>query len=294
MKIDIRPGKYVVAVSGGVDSMVLLDMLARMASDAGSRLLFVVAHFDHGIREDSDQDQQMVAAATQARALPYIYEQGFLGADASEAQAREARYAFLRRVQAEQGADAIVTAHHQDDVLETAVINMIRGTGSRGLGSLRSTGDIVRPLLGVTKRELHEYAKAHNVAWQEDSTNQDERYLRNYIRRQLMPKLTPAHRVALLSATQLAANLNEEIEQLLMPYINSTQLDRRWFVHLPHQVAAETMAAWLRHNHVVFDRKTVERLVVFAKTGQPGKRASLDSKRQLAASKEHITLVSSL
>jgi len=284
----------VVAVSGGVDSMVLLDVLAHMAGVPGVRLALVVAHFDHGIREDSAEDQRLVATTAQAYGLPYIYDQGLLGAGASEAQAREARYAFLRRVRTEQGADAIMTAHHQDDVLETAIINMVRGTGSRGLSSLRSAGDIVRPLLGFTKQQLYEHAAQHGLAWREDSTNQDERYLRNYIRRQLMPKLSAVHRVALLSATQLAASLNDEIEQLLVPHVAGIRLDRRWFVQLPHAVAAEAMAAWLRQHGAVYDRKAVERLVVFAKTGLPGKQASVDNKYHLAASKEHIKLVPSL
>jgi tRNA(Ile)-lysidine synthase len=291
MKIDIRPGKYIVAVSGGVDSMVLLHALAQMAGDAGFELELVVAHFEHGIREDSIKDQALVEATARAYGLPYVYERGFLGARASEAQAREARYAFLRKVRAGQGADAIVTAHHQDDVVETAIINMIRGTSSRGLSALKSAGDIVRPLLGATKGELLAYAAEHTVHWREDSTNQDTRYLRNYIRLQLLPKLTPAGREAFLHAVASAADLNQQIDSLLLPHIKSERMDRRWFIQLPHMVAREAMAAWLRQFGVAFDRKAIERLVVFGKTAQPGKLASVDAKHSLQASKEHIILL---
>jgi tRNA(Ile)-lysidine synthase len=294
MNIDIQPGTYVVAASGGVDSMALLHALHCMAGDVGFELSLVVAHFEHGIREDSLQDHELVQATARAYGLPYIYERGFLGRGASEAQAREARYAFLRRVRAGQGADAIITAHHQDDVLETAVINMVRGTGSRGLSSLRTAGDVVRPLLGITKDELRAYAQQRQLVWREDSTNEDERYLRNYIRRQLMPKLTPAQRTQLLGHVLHAAAVNGQIETLLAPHIAEAQIERLWFAQLPHAVAKEAMAAWLRTHGASFDRKTIERLVVFAKTALPGKVTDVDAGHQLGARKKYVVILSSL
>ena len=107
MNVEIRPGTYVVAVSGGVDSMVLLDVLAQVPG-----LQLVIAHFEHGVREDSDEDLQLVESAAKHYDLPFIYERGNLGPTASEAVARAARYAFLRRVREQHAADAIVTAHH--------------------------------------------------------------------------------------------------------------------------------------------------------------------------------------
>src|SRR6185436_20114617 len=127
MKISVRPGKYVVAVSGGVDSMVLLDLLRQKP-----KLELVVAHFDHGIREDSAQDRKLVQRIAKAYGLPFVHAKGNLGPKAGEALAREARYAFLRQVQADHDAKAIITAHHQDDMLKTAIMNLLRGTGRRG------------------------------------------------------------------------------------------------------------------------------------------------------------------
>lgn len=294
MKIDIRPGTYVVAVSGGVDSMVLLHALHRLANEAGFELRLVVAHFDHGIREDSCEDRRLVEQAAHAYGLSYIYEHGHLGAGASEAQAREARYAFLRRVRAGQGADAIMTAHHQDDVLETIIINMVRGTGSRGLSSLRSDREVVRPLLHLTKQELREYAVRHEVTCREDSTNQDEHYLRNYIRRQVMPKLGQAERVRLLAASRQAAMVNAEIERLLAPHTATARLNRQWFIGLPHAVAREAMAVWLRRHGIGFDRKAVERLVVFAKTARPGKTADVNKMHRLQANRQTINIMRGL
>src|SRR5438309_11792005 len=99
MELQIMPGKYVLAVSGGVDSMVLLDLLAAQPG-----IELIVAHFDHGIREDADADRQLVEAAATRYGLPFVAARGQLGAQASEATAREARYRFLQQVRQEQGA----------------------------------------------------------------------------------------------------------------------------------------------------------------------------------------------
>lgn len=158
-----KPGKYVVAVSGGVDSMALLDLL-----QAHGDYELVVAHLDHGIRSDSGEDRQLVEQAAEAVGLPFFYKEAKLGAGTSEAAARKVRYAFLNKIKTKQGAAAIITAHHQNDVLETAIINIIRGTGRKGLTSLGSN-EIVRPLLNVSKAALIQYAKKHNLQWREDS-----------------------------------------------------------------------------------------------------------------------------
>src|SRR5438445_4950610 len=115
-----KPGSYAVAVSGGVDSVVLLDILAKRDD-----LELAVAHFDHGIREDSVEDRHFVEGLAKNYGLPFIYEEGSLGPKSSEAEAREARYKFLRQAQKKAGAKAIITAHHQDDLLETAILNML-------------------------------------------------------------------------------------------------------------------------------------------------------------------------
>src|SRR5487761_779794 len=132
MNIKLAPGKYVVAVSGGVDSVVLLHILAGIPNNE-----LVVAHFDHGVRPDSVADRQFVQDLAVPLNFPFEFAEGKLGAKASEALARAKRYEFLRATQRKHQAAGIVTAHNQDDVLETAIINILRGTARRGLGSLR-------------------------------------------------------------------------------------------------------------------------------------------------------------
>ena len=291
MEITVRPGKYVVAVSGGVDSMVLLDILRQQPG-----VDLVVAHFEHGIRQDSDEDRQLVGQVAAQYSLPFIYARGNLGAGASEAQARTARYAFLEKVQQEQGATAIVTAHHQDDLLETAILNIIRGTGRKGLSSLGSSGHLLRPLLWYSKQDILEYAQAHHIQWHEDSTNVDDRYLRNYIRHTILPRLGSKGREQLLGHIQTATALNPAIDSVLESDLARAslggQLDRGWFIMLPYAVSCEAMAVWLRqHNLREFDRRAIDRLVVAAKTALAGKQFDVNAVYKLKVGKTTLELV---
>ena len=168
--------KYLVAVSGGVDSVVLLDMLVRRQQDE-----LIVAHFDHGIRQDSAHDARFVEGLAVRYDLPFVLRREELGQTAGEELARTRRYTFLREQAAARQA-TIVTAHHKDDLIETIAINLYRGTGWRGLAVF---GDkkIFRPLLSMTKNTLYEYALKNKLEWVEDSTNREEVYLRNRMRR---------------------------------------------------------------------------------------------------------------
>lgn len=268
MKPKIEPGKYVVAVSGGVDSMVLLHLLAAKAD-----IELVVAHFDHGIRPDSHEDEQLVSRTAQQLGLRYISEEGHLQLGVSEDIARDARYAFLHRELRQEKAQAIIMAHHQDDVLETMVINMVRGTNRKGLSSLVSGDVIIRPLLNVPKAEILAYAKTHKITWHEDSTNADMRYLRNYIRKTVMPRLAEDQRRELLTINETMQAKNQAIDtliaEILRSIISDKGLNRSAFIMLPHAIAREVMAAWLRSEYVRdVSSQQIERLVVAAKIGR--------------------------
>lgn len=287
MDFDLQPGKYVVAVSGGVDSVVLLHLLTHRITPTTYHLppttyQFVVAHFDHGIRDDSAEDRKLVQALAEKYGLAFEYAEGKLGPRASEAAARQARYGFLHAVRQEHGAQAIITAHHQDDVLETAILNLLRGTGRRGLSSLKSTDMVKRPLLHVPKKELLRYASREGLKWREDSTNTDERYLRNYIRKNILPRFASAEREVLLGIIDRAADLNGQIGGEVANYLHlqpaASTLDRHWFITLPHAVAREVMAEWLLANTTAeLSKKLLERLTVAAKTGRSGSRVDVDA-----------------
>ena len=174
--IFLPAGRYVLAVSGGVDSVVLLDVLSKMPD-----LELIVAHFDHGIRNDSASDARFVAELAQKHNLLFETKREELGINVSEELARSRRYKFLKTVAEDYNAP-LVTAHHADDVIETVAINLMRGTGWRGLG-IMDLEFITRPLTHVQKTEIREYANSNNLQWREDSTNASNKYLRNRIRR---------------------------------------------------------------------------------------------------------------
>lgn len=285
-----KPGTYVLAVSGGVDSVVLLHALQEQPD-----LRLVVAHYDHGIRDDAVDDRHFVAELTALYGLPFVYDEGHLGAGASEQTARQARYTFLHLVRQASGAAALITAHHQDDVLETAIINMLRGTGRKGLTALHSTPTLQRPLLGVPKTSILAYAHKHNLKWHEDSTNQDDTLLRNYVRHRLLPAFSEADRAQLLALISDSQHINQELDALLVNHLHlqgkSGHLDRQTFQQLPHAVARELMAAWLRsHELRQFDTKMLERLVVAGKTAQPGHRFPVTRGYHLAVEPRYLAL----
>lgn len=291
MEVYLEPGTYVAAVSGGVDSMVLLDLLAGQKD-----LNLIVAHFDHGIRQESSDDRQFVAHAAAAYGLKFEYAEGHLGPDASEDTARNARYAFLRGLQGKYQATGLVTAHHQDDLLETALLNLLRGTGRKGLTSLQDMPGLRRPLLQYSKSEIRTYAERHGIAWREDRTNLDTAYMRNYIRLHLVPKLSEAQRYQLLAQLQKLRDTNELLDKEIADYLqiegdNPASLRKHQLLMLPHDLAKEAVASWLRQNGIrEFDRKAIERLTVAAKTLRPGQQVDINKSSRMRIGKALLTI----
>lgn len=290
MKVDVQPGTYVVAVSGGVDSMVLLDVLRQQPG-----LKLVVAHFDHGIRQDSQYDRELVQQFATQHNLPFVYHEGKLGIGASEDIARKARYEFLHKVREASGARAVITAHHHDDAVETAVMNLLRGTNRKGLTSLRSRTGLVRPLLHVSKKDLRDYAHDQGLVWREDSTNTDTRFMRNYIRHKVLPKLPPEDQQKLKEIISRMHQINAELDEQLSHFLHIQpgvdQLDRKLFIRLPHAVAREVLAAWLRkHGLAEFDEKTLERVVVAAKTFKVGGIVDIAKGYKLRVTRDRLAL----
>lgn len=274
------------AVSGGVDSMALLHMLTKQKN-----LKVIVAHYDHGIREDSLVDRQLVQTAAKQYGVPFVFDEGHLGADTSEAAARDARYKFLKTVTSACNAKAIITAHHQDDLIETAIINLLRGTNRKGISSLKSSGDLLRPLLNFTKEEIVKYAKTNKLKWRDDITNDDEKYLRNYVRKNLIPKLSEAHKGNFVKLIDDVAKLNKEIDAIIDRQAGpGSTVDRHWFVMLDHNVARDVMATWLRANGATFDKKKLEQAVIAGKTLAPQKQLDIDGNHKLVVEKENLAL----
>ena len=229
--MKVSPKKYLIAVSGGVDSVVLLDMLAKKHKN------ILVAHFDHGIREDSKEDAIFVRQLAVKYGVKFFTKREELGANASEEKARRARYKFLRELSEKQNA-TIVTAHHLDDVAETIIINMVRGTGWRGLAVLNAE-DIYRPLINFKKQEIINYAKQNNLKWREDSTNSLNVYMRNIVRHKIDLSNEQKNELQILHQEQirLAKEIKSEVTSLLKSIKNDNKISR-YFINSIDQASA--------------------------------------------------------
>jgi len=184
-----EPGEALVAVSGGPDSVALLDLLNAMAAELG--LSIAVAHADHGILPAGRPVGRTVKQLAENYGLPFEVVELNLGADTTETEARRARYAWLRDVQRRRGAKYLVTAHHEDDQVETIVLRALRGSAPAGLAgmSAKSRGGLVRPLLPFARVELLEYLRSRGLAAYDDPANRDPRHLRSWVRATLLPLL---------------------------------------------------------------------------------------------------------
>ena len=229
--MKVSPKKYLIAVSGGVDSVVLLEMLAKKHKN------ILVAHFDHGIREDSKEDAIFVRQLAVKYGVKFFTKREELGANASEEKARRARYKFLRELSEKQNA-TIVTAHHLDDVVETIIINMVRGTGWRGLAVLNAE-DIYRPLINFEKQEIINYAKQNNLKWREDSTNSLNVYMRNIVRHKIDLSNEQKNELQILHQEQirLAKEIKSEVTSLLKSIKNDNKISR-YFINSIDQASA--------------------------------------------------------
>lgn len=190
--------RIIVAVSGGADSVALLHLLIQLRQ--AWKLTLHVAHLDHGLRAASAEDAAFVEALGTRWHLPTTIETRDVGAVCArhgwslEEGARHVRYEFLLEVARRHSAHAIATAHTADDQAETVLMRLLRGTGLMGLGAIpmkRQQGQIwiVRPLLGLWRREIVAYLQEAHLTYREDLTNTDPRFVRNRIRHELLPLL---------------------------------------------------------------------------------------------------------
>lgn len=186
------PGEKIVAgVSGGADSMALLCVLRELGANV------VVSHFNHRLRGDeSSADAEHVRKATERYGLVFEYAEADTEAFrkkeglSTEDAARKLRYDFFNDVVKKHSAARVATGHTLNDQAETVIMRLLRGSGSLGLSGIRpSRGDVIRPLINVTRDEVKEYLRSRGVEWREDSTNISDRFLRNRIRNELVPLL---------------------------------------------------------------------------------------------------------
>jgi tRNA(Ile)-lysidine synthase len=189
-----RGETLVLGLSGGPDSTALLDALAAIGRRRG--LSVVAAHLDHRLRPGSEADAAFCAELCRKLEVPLRLGGADVRARAErergglEQGARRERYAFLRAVRAQEQAAAIAVAHTRDDQAETLLLRLLRGAGASGLSAMRPrSGDLLRPLLGVTRAEVLEHLRARALPWREDPSNADPAHRRNRVRHELLPYL---------------------------------------------------------------------------------------------------------
>lgn len=218
-----QPGEtVVVAVSGGADSVALLDIMTRL--DCGLHL--VVAHLNHCLRgAESDADEAFVATLAGNYELPFVSQSCDVARLARrerlslEDAGRRARYAFLEQTAARYGASSIALAHHQDDQAETVLIRLLRGSGGAGLAAMAGAAGerLKRPLLQVSRAKLERYLDQRGLSFRTDSTNADTAILRNSIRHELIPFLrryNPRVSQRLAATAEILAGDEELLEGL--------------------------------------------------------------------------------
>jgi tRNA(Ile)-lysidine synthase len=185
--LALPSGPALVAVSGGLDSIVLLDLLHR-TEHPGREL--VVAHADHGIHPESASVARSVAAFATGLGLRCEVGRLELGAGAGETSAREARYGWLFALRERLGAALVFTAHHADDQAETVLMRALEGSGPAGLAGIAAvSGVLVRPLLPFRRQSLARHAREHRLPVWVDPANSDPAHLRSWVRCELLPAI---------------------------------------------------------------------------------------------------------
>lgn len=249
-----RGARLLCAVSGGRDSMCLLHWLWTRREKLGVEVC--VAHYDHSLRgAESDSDREFVQGWCSGRGIVCVSEKGNVRAYSEangmsiEDAARKLRYGFLRRTAEKLRCDRIVTAHNADDNAETVLLNLMRGSGLKGLSGIPPERDgIVRPLLSVTRDEINAYAAENGVAFVEDSSNESDDYTRNRLRHHVMPALRaiePHFSETVYRATGLLAKDEECLGAMAEDFIEQNFADKSLpcdkLLALPEAVSARVI-----------------------------------------------------
>lgn len=269
-------------MSGGADSVALLRLLLELQKELG--LVVSVVHFNHKLRgTEADADESFVAKLAQNFHLEFHCESGDVAGLATakgagiEAAARDMRYEFFRKLLSNGAVDLVATAHTLDDQAETVLLRIARGAGTRGLagiypqlsvaGSQFSEASIIRPLLGVRRKELESYLHEIGQNWREDKSNRDLRFARNRVRHGVLPRLeralNPSVRESLAEAADIARGEEEywqaEVGKLLPEIwdLAKSSLKVSHLTQLPLalqrrvvRAAAETLGVRLEFAHV--------------------------------------------
>ena len=276
--------KLILAVSGGVDSMALLAMYIHAD--------IVVAHIDHGTRKSSAEDADFVRRKCQELGVKFYETKLELGEGVSEELARKKRYEFLKTIQEKEGG-TLCTAHHLDDVLESIAINLIRGTGWRGLTPFYGD-ELVRPFIitKMLKRDVLKFAGEHEVCFRQDPTNYEAGYLRNRVREK-MAELDVTTRVDIINLFEKQNELRGKIEKLVTELAKQTVMGKNFhkkelFLTADEKVAIEVLREICLMHGYSLTRKQLGDFLLAIRTYAPHKKFNLPKNHFVTILKNYL------
>ena len=269
---------WLLAVSGGPDSMVLLDAAAAVLP----RAALAVATFDHGTGAHASRAAALVASRATELRIPVVVGSAPVAARATEAEWRDARWRFLGQTAARLGA-RVVTGHTRDDQIETVFMRALRGAGPRGLAALYARSGVARPLLDVSRADILSYARSRGITFVTDPSNSDRRHLRNRVRLDILPAILatrPMFAEELLEIARSAAEWRARIEAVALTFPLMIEQSGSHFARSPfagHSDAALRVLwpALAARAGVVLDWRGTERLASFTIDGETGQSIQL-------------------
>jgi len=299
---DGRP--VVVAVSGGADSMVLLTQVTQ---EVGPKQV-IAAHFNHQLRPESDQEAAVVADCAKQLGVKFVTAAWSVADQPTtgiEAAARHARYAFLAEVAAQYRAQAVLTAHHQDDEIETVLFRLVRSGNLAAMAGIQPKRELTkdielwRPFLNRSKTNLLQYASAHQIPFVEDQSNGDVRYARNLLRHEVLPVLKQINPQVGEHVNRFAAELTATLalaqqqidDQLAAAQLDAATIDWQPFAGLPQATQALLLKTQLQRWVPGISVKQIDQILAGLSQTRRGNLAfDVGGGQQIAVSYRHLRL----
>ena len=295
------PARILVGLSGGADSVALLQALHALREEKG--LTLYAAYVNHGLREDAEKEEAFCADLCHKLQIPFSIRRVQLAPSGSvEAEARACRYAALRDVMRETGAETLALAHHMDDQAETVLMHLMYGAGSDGLsGMAEYRKPLWRPLLTVRRADIREALNALGQSWCEDESNDDPTFTRNYIRSRIVPDMERAYPRTVEAIARAAAILREEdacLDAMTNAWLEKNSAAGPWPFLLTAPLCTEPMAlkrrilrAYAARYGLLLEFSQVEELIALL-NGEPGGKCNLPQGWRAQKTKERLHFVS--